>query len=167
MALIKCKECGAQISDQATTCPKCGAPVERMIFCSECGTQMNENTKACPNCGCPNPLYKTDNVYSHTPHNSGTSTSSDVFAPGRSGKSRGAFALLAIFLGCLGIHFFYIGKTGAGVVNLLIFIFGWILLFIPWGILGILTLIQGILALTMTEEEFESRYINSANFYPF
>ena len=28
MALIGCVECGKQISDKATTCPSCGAPVE-------------------------------------------------------------------------------------------------------------------------------------------
>jgi ribosomal protein L40E len=27
MALIECHECGAQVSDHARTCPKCGAPV--------------------------------------------------------------------------------------------------------------------------------------------
>jgi DNA-directed RNA polymerase subunit RPC12/RpoP len=27
MALIKCHECGGQVSDQAWTCPHCGAPV--------------------------------------------------------------------------------------------------------------------------------------------
>lgn len=27
MALITCKECGQQVSDQATTCPNCGAPI--------------------------------------------------------------------------------------------------------------------------------------------
>lgn len=26
MALIKCKECGEQVSDKAASCPKCGAP---------------------------------------------------------------------------------------------------------------------------------------------
>ena len=28
MALIDCRECGHRISDKATTCPNCGAPVE-------------------------------------------------------------------------------------------------------------------------------------------
>ena len=28
MALIKCKECGHDISDKATTCPKCGCPID-------------------------------------------------------------------------------------------------------------------------------------------
>ena len=26
MALIKCSDCGSQISQEAKTCPKCGAP---------------------------------------------------------------------------------------------------------------------------------------------
>lgn len=29
MALDKCKECGNQISDKATSCPSCGAPIKR------------------------------------------------------------------------------------------------------------------------------------------
>jgi len=28
MALIKCKECGTDVSDRATTCVKCGAPIK-------------------------------------------------------------------------------------------------------------------------------------------
>ncbi|WP_145026015.1 zinc-ribbon domain-containing protein [Geobacter argillaceus] len=28
MALINCEECGKQISDRATSCPSCGAPVD-------------------------------------------------------------------------------------------------------------------------------------------
>lgn len=27
MAIIKCEECGAEISDKAKVCPKCGAPI--------------------------------------------------------------------------------------------------------------------------------------------
>ena len=30
MALITCKECGAEISDKAVTCPKCGAPLQEI-----------------------------------------------------------------------------------------------------------------------------------------
>lgn len=36
-----------------------------------------------------------------------------VFSPGPSGKSRGVAALLAIFLGSLGIQYFYLGKNTA------------------------------------------------------
>lgn len=35
MALIKCKECGATISDKANVCPKCGCPIEHDNFREE------------------------------------------------------------------------------------------------------------------------------------
>ena len=28
MSLIKCKECGSEVSEKAKTCPKCGCPVD-------------------------------------------------------------------------------------------------------------------------------------------
>lgn len=31
MALIKCKECGKEVSNQAAKCPNCGAPVKKSI----------------------------------------------------------------------------------------------------------------------------------------
>lgn len=31
MALIKCKECGEQVSDKADLCPKCGAPFKLRV----------------------------------------------------------------------------------------------------------------------------------------
>ena len=35
MALIKCKECGKEISDQATTCPNCGCPINDDTYTKE------------------------------------------------------------------------------------------------------------------------------------
>lgn len=35
MALIKCPECGKEISDRATSCPNCGCPVEEMTHTQE------------------------------------------------------------------------------------------------------------------------------------
>lgn len=37
MALIKCKECGTEISDKAKTCVKCGAPVSTFISDEKAG----------------------------------------------------------------------------------------------------------------------------------
>ena len=39
MALIKCYECNRQISDQATTCPHCGAPQDTQTSPEESGNQ--------------------------------------------------------------------------------------------------------------------------------
>ena len=37
MALIKCSECGKEISDKATTCPNCGSPT--VIYLKDKKTQ--------------------------------------------------------------------------------------------------------------------------------
>lgn len=31
MALIKCSECGCEVSDKAVACPNCGCPIEEII----------------------------------------------------------------------------------------------------------------------------------------
>lgn len=49
MALIKCYECGNEISDKASSCPNCGAPVVVHKWrCSECGNMISE--EPCPYC---------------------------------------------------------------------------------------------------------------------
>lgn len=53
MALISCSECGAQISDTAANCIKCGAPIVKKEFfnCFECNAELEKGTKICSNCG--------------------------------------------------------------------------------------------------------------------
>ena len=53
MALIKCSECGHNVSDRAEMCPNCGCPIEKKIYCEECGQELSMNDRKCPNCGCP------------------------------------------------------------------------------------------------------------------
>jgi len=53
MALIKCKECGHEVSDKASTCPNCGCPIEKGFVCKECGNPISTTDAICPNCGCP------------------------------------------------------------------------------------------------------------------
>lgn len=45
MALIKCTECGAMISDQAKSCPKCGCPVEYDNHVEELSNRPRRNKK--------------------------------------------------------------------------------------------------------------------------
>ncbi len=59
MALIKCKECGHEVSDKASACPNCGCPIEKVPVCGECGQQIPDGVEACPNCGCPIERKKT------------------------------------------------------------------------------------------------------------
>lgn len=53
MALIKCNECGHEVSDKASVCPNCGNPIRDGHVCYECGTIITEGLSTCPNCGCP------------------------------------------------------------------------------------------------------------------
>ena len=57
MALIKCKECGKEISDTAKVCPNCGYKNDDK-FCPECGKRVKSTDKVCSDCGFP--LKKTN-----------------------------------------------------------------------------------------------------------
>ena len=61
MALIKCTECGHEVSDKASACPNCGCPLEKESICNECGQLVPDGVDACPNCGCPIERVKTAN----------------------------------------------------------------------------------------------------------
>lgn len=73
-------------------------------------------------------------------------------------KGRLAAGLLAIFLGGLGVHKFYLGYTGAGVAMLLISIFGAVILIGPI-LMGLCGLIEGIIYLTKSDEDFQRTYV--------
>jgi TM2 domain-containing membrane protein YozV len=71
-------------------------------------------------------------------------------------KDKTVAALLAIFLGALGIHEFYLGNNTSAIIRLVI-----TLLTCGWGgaILGIISLIEGIIYLTKSDEEFQTIYV--------
>lgn len=58
MAMIKCPECGKDISNQSDKCIYCGFPIrnENMIVCSNCGVLNQAGSTFCSSCG--NPLVK-------------------------------------------------------------------------------------------------------------
>lgn len=75
-------------------------------------------------------------------------------------KSKIAAGLLAIFLGWLGIHKFYLGYTGPGIILLLCGTIGWIITFgILPVIVGIIGLIEGIIYLTKPDDQFDQEYV--------
>jgi TM2 domain-containing membrane protein YozV len=101
-------------------------------FCSECGAVINVKAEICPKCGVRQ--MAAPNAFS-------------AVAP--NGKNKLVAALFAILLGGIGIHKFYLGNIVWGIIYL---IFCWT--FIP----AIIGLIEGILLLVMSDEEFIQKY---------
>jgi len=101
-------------------------------YCADCGSLIKARAEICPKCG----------VRQMPPPSILTST-----AP--NGKSKLAAALFGLVLGGFGIHKFYLGRIGWGIVYLL---FCWT--FIP----SIVGFIEGVLLLVMSDDEFNRKY---------
>lgn len=130
-------------------CPKCGK-----LFT----TQTEVQSVKCPYCGevvqVVSAQQPAQNQYSQQSYRP-----IGVFDDGPSGKSRGVAALLAFFLGGFGAHYFYLGKTSGGLICLL-------LTMITCGFWGVILLIQFFLFLTMSQEDFERKFVNSTSTFP-
>ncbi len=74
-------------------------------------------------------------------------------------KDKIVAAILALFLGTLGIHWFYLGDNRKGITYLLVTtLLCWTL--IAPLIMGVIAFIDGILFLLMDENEFNAKYNN-------
>lgn len=67
--------------------------------------------------------------------------------------------ILAILLGCFGIHYFYLGKPVAGIITI-------VLSMVSCGIWSLIMFIQGILMLVMPTSEFEAKFMNPNKSFP-
>ena len=75
-------------------------------------------------------------------------------------KEKMVAGLLGIFLGSLGIHKFYLGYTTEAIIMLAVTIVGgFISLGLVSGVMGIIGLIEGIIYLTKSDEEFQQMYV--------
>lgn len=99
-------------------------------FCRDCGQEIQLKAEICPYCSI---------------RQSGTAPYVKVSG----GKSRIAAILLALFLGGLGVHKFYLGQTLKAVIMLL---FCWT--FIP----AIIALIEAVLLIVMDDREFDFKF---------
>lgn len=61
MALIKCKECGNEISSSAKACPNCGYKNDNST-CPECGAKVKSTDEKCESCGFPLQKKKINNI---------------------------------------------------------------------------------------------------------
>ena len=73
-------------------------------------------------------------------------------------KSKIAAGLLAILLGSLGVHKFYLGYTSTGVIMLLVSIFGAFAFGLGPIVMGVISLVEGIIYLTKSDADFYETY---------
>ncbi len=120
-------------------CPQCGAPVNaNAAKCEYCGAAIAQAAPQQP--AYQQPTYQ-QTVYVQQPINAERANWPV--------KSKIVAGILAILLGGIGVHKFYLGKTGMGVLYLL---FCWT------GVPAILGLIDGIMLLVSSDENFMVKY---------
>lgn len=117
-----CRNCGAAMDSGAAVCVRCGyARGTGHAYCPNCGAGTQEGAAYCVHCG--------------TALNSGHGV----------GKNRIVAGLLAIFLGSLGLHNFYLGNNSRALTQLLVSTIGGIF---SCGIatlgISIWTLVEGV-----------------------
>jgi TM2 domain-containing membrane protein YozV len=95
-------------------------------FCVNCGGEIDYKAEICPKCGVRQPVIAS-----------------------AEGKNRVTAGVLGILLGGFGIHKFYLGKIGWGIIYLVFF----------WTCIpAIIGLIEGIKYLAMSDYEYAAKY---------
>ena len=105
-----CKNCGEAMNDNQAICLKCGVKVgEGNAFCYNCGNAVAPDAEVCLSCG--------------------VATKKKGAAGDLGGHDKITMALIAIFLGGLGIHNFMMGETKKGILKIVLSLcvgIGWI-----------------------------------------
>ena len=153
MMEVKCQQCHKYIPADSKFSPNCGttlmpsgshaAPTQNK---SRKTTQADSKITVCPYCS--EPILKSAIKCKHC----GEFLDASMRPAGtvrRGDKNKIVAALLALFLGGIGIHKFYLGQSGQGIVYLLFFWTG-----IPW----IIAFFEGIALLVKDQAAFDRQY---------
>ncbi len=143
MAENKCPQCGAPIDPGATECRFCGEKLAVQQAAQQFQQPQNMYSQPQPqnmyNQVQPQPQVIIQQTQPQQVYLTGINPSWPI-------KDKTVAGLLGIFLGGLGVHKFYLGKTGMGILYL-IFCWTWI----P----SIVGFIEGIMYLCSNDENFQ------------
>jgi TM2 domain-containing membrane protein YozV/cold shock CspA family protein len=82
-------------------------------------------------------------------------------SPSSGEKSKIVAFLLAFFLGAFGIHKFYLGCNKEGMIMLVVFIVGILLVGIPSFVIGVIAFIESLIYIFKSDKEFEEIYVKN------
>lgn len=150
-----CKNCSTNFDDNAPYCPYCGAPNDMVQGGQQNAQnyQQSQNEYYNPNAQQGGQYYyngqpNTQQDMNYNPQQMNTEPTKEKIVAG----------LLAILIGTLGIHKFYLGYTKSGIIMLLVS-----LLTFGFGapVMAVISLIEGILYLTKSDAEFYQTYVQN------
>ena len=128
-----CKNCGKEVERNAVACMGCGCdPLKGEKFCRHCGSALNPGQIVCVKCG-------------HAVRRQGEDVSG---ATGEVCKSRTTAA-----------HEFYLGNSNSAIIRLVVYIVGGVLMCVPSFVLSMISIIEGIIYLAKSDEEFDEVYV--------
>ncbi len=135
---------------EENVCPQCGAPIDPgVIECKFCGEKLAVQQAA-------QQVQQPQTVYIQQPQPQVViqqAAPQQVYMTGINPawpvKSKVAAGILAIFLGGIGVHKFYMGKIGMGILYIL---FCWT------GIPACVGFIEGIIYLCSNDENFQLKH---------
>lgn len=120
------------------------------VFCTKCGAQNVDAAQTCAQCQAPLPVI---GGYQPTPPPMPMYGESPQDLKAGADKKMVA-GLCGILVGGLGIHKFILGYTNEGIIQIVISV-------LTCGLGGIVGLIEGIIYLTKSDEEFVRTYIQN------
>lgn len=128
MSLIKCPECGKEVSDKAEVCVNCGYPISKYIVeikkseqkeeikeqkkkrCPFCGSETKSNEDYCSECGFRltpynniNTKMESENVAEHKKIVNHVPTSDNSYNQIITKKEKSSMGILSVILGIVGI----------------------------------------------------------------
>jgi TM2 domain-containing membrane protein YozV len=119
-------------------------------YCTKCGAVNDETAQYCTTCQAP--LSQVSGYQPMQSVNAGAQGMTDYKAMGADKKI--IAGICGILLGGFGVHKFILGYTTEGIIQIVI-------TFVTCGIGSIVGLVEGIIYLTKSDEEFVQTYIQN------